>query len=418
MIGLFVTIIIIFAFTILSWIVKRRASDKRDAELISLDTNRVYPLSSNKRELRIGRSKDNDIIVSDRWASRRHCLIEISSNGYIIRDLNSRNGTIINGEILRNGNYKELKNGDVIRVGNARFKFSYNAFEPSTPSPVTPKGYINISQTPITVLQKVGEGGMAEVFKVRIGNSNSIAALKVLRKQFATEDLIIKRFEREIKIHSSLRHPNIVAYLGSGRINSINTPYSRLIGLPALLMEFENSPTIFSKYTAYRIKVPIRTAVNIAVQVCDALSYIHSQEFIHRDIKPSNIFLGRRVKIADFGIAKFKGVVTTISIDTSVLGTIKYVSPEIARGIKEIDERSDLYSLGVVLYEMVAGRPPFEGNFYTLLEKHIREAPIPPNRFNSLIPSKLNYIIMKLLKKDPGQRYRSAIELKQDLMSL
>ena len=418
MIGLFVTIIIIFAFTILSWIVKRRAPDKRDAELISLDTNRVYPLSSNKRELRIGRSKDNDIIVSDRWASRRHCLIEISSNGYIIRDLNSRNGTIINGEILRNGNYKELKNGDVIRVGNARFKFSYNAFEPSTPSPVTPKGYINISQTPITVLQKVGEGGMAEVFKVRIGNSNSIAALKVLRKQFATEDLIIKRFEREIKIHSSLRHPNIVAYLGSGRINSINTPYSRLIGLPALLMEFENSPTIFSKYTAYRIKVPIRTAVNIAVQVCDALSYIHSQEFIHRDIKPSNIFLGRRVKIADFGIAKFKGVVTTISIDTSVLGTIKYVSPEIARGIKEIDERSDLYSLGVVLYEMVAGRPPFEGNFYTLLEKHIREAPIPPNRFNSLIPSKLNYIIMKLLKKDPGQRYRSAIELKQDLMSL
>jgi len=206
--------------------------------------------------------------------------------------------------------------------------------------------------------------------------------------------------------------------LGSGRINSINTPYSRLIGLPALLMEFENSPTIFSKYTAYRIKVPIRTAVNIAVQVCDALSYIHSQEFIHRDIKPSNIFLGRRVKIADFGIAKFKGVVTTISIDTSVLGTIKYVSPEIARGIKEIDERSDLYSLGVVLYEMVAGRPPFEGNFYTLLEKHIREVPIPPNRFNSLIPSKLNYIIMKLLKKDPGQRYRSAIELKQDLMSL
>jgi len=404
----------------------------KNPRLIMLNKNRepikVYSL---KNEINfIGRGGNNLINIPDNYISKQHAVIRYTPNGLIISDLGSRNGTFLNGERILKGNYKILKDGDLIKIGNTDFVIeipevkygdikvkrveNINIVEKKeTPLKVaTPTGFLNLTEIPIKIIRKIGEGGMAEVYE-SILNNNTKAALKIIKRSLTGDKEILNRFEREIKINSILNHPNIVKYLGYGIFDSSINGNPKLNGLPCFAMEYINSSTLrfFIK------KLNLRQIIIVILYICDALYYAHNKKIIHRDIKPENIFILKNgvVKLSDFGIAKIKDFASTVSLGTSIIGTPAYISPEIAIGLESIDERSDIYSLGVVFYEMVTGKKPFEGNFMTLIYKHAKENPVPPIQIKPDIPEKINNIILKMLEKNREKRYQNVMEIKKDL---
>ena len=405
----------------------------KNPRLVMLNKNnqpvKVYNL---KNEINfIGRGGNNLINIPDNYVSKQHAVIKYTPNGLIISDLGSRNGTFLNGEKILKGSYKVLKDGDLIKIGNSKFiieipeikhvdikvrkvKHLNIVEKKKTPLKVpTPTGFLNLTQIPIRVKRKIGEGGMAEVYE-SILNNNIKAALKIIKRSLTGDKEILNRFEREIKINGILNHPNIVKYLGYGIFDSGINGNPKLNGLHCFAMEYIDSPTLrfFIK------KLNLKQIIVVILYICDALYYAHSKKIIHRDIKPENIFILKNgmVKLSDFGIAKIKDFASTVSLGTSIIGTPAYISPEIAIGLEPIDERSDIYSLGVVFYEMVTGKKPFEGNFMTLIYKHAKENPLPPMQIKPDIPEKINNIILKMLEKDREQRYQNVMEIKKDLI--
>ncbi len=403
----------------------------KNPRLIIIDNNKPVKIYYLKNEINlIGRGRSNLINIPDSFASKQHAVIRYTPNGLIISDLGSKNGTFLNGEKILKGEYRFLKDGDLIKVGNTSFVIEIPGIKYSEmkkaeeqkvyekkPTPIkviTPTDFLNLNQIPIKIIRKIGEGGMAEVYESVLDNSVK-AALKVLKRSLTGDKEILDRFEREIKINSILNHPNIVKYLGFGVFNSTINGNPKLNNLPCFAMEFINSSTL----RFYIKKLNLKQSIIIMLYLCDALSYAHSKKIIHRDIKPENIFILKNgvVKISDFGIAKIKDFASTVSLGTSIIGTPAYISPEIAIGMDSIDERSDIYSLGVVFYEMVTGKKPFEGNFMTLIYKHAKENPVPPIQIKPDIPEKINNIILKMLEKNRENRFQNALEIKKDLIN-
>jgi pSer/pThr/pTyr-binding forkhead associated (FHA) protein len=301
----------------------------KNPRLIMLNKNRepikVYSL---KNEINfIGRGGNNLINIPDNYISKQHAVIRYTPNGLIISDLGSRNGTFLNGERILKGSYKILKDGDLIKIGNTDFiieipevKYgdikvkrveNINIVEKKeTPLKVaTPTGFLNLTEIPIKIIRKIGEGGMAEVYE-SILNNNTKAALKIIKRSLTGDKEILNRFEREIKINSILNHPNIVKYLGYGIFDSSINGNPKLNGLPCFAMEYINSSTLrfFIK------KLNLRQIIIVILYICDALYYAHSKKIIHRDIKPENIFILKNgvVKLSDFGIAKIKDFASTV----------------------------------------------------------------------------------------------------------
>ncbi|MCR8962315.1 Stk1 family PASTA domain-containing Ser/Thr kinase [Brevibacillus halotolerans] len=251
----------------------------------------------------------------------------------------------------------------------------------------------------------IGGGGMAIVYKARDLVLNRIVAVKLLRPQFGTDEDFVERFRREAQAVASLSHHNIVNVYDVGQDDDIHY----------MVMEYIEGSTLKEIITAQGGML-MSEAVRIAMQVCDALDHAHQNQIIHRDIKPHNIMIGTngRVKVTDFGIAR---AVTsqTITQTGSVLGSVHYFSPEQARG-GITAEKSDIYSLGIVLYEMVTGTLPFSGDSpITVALKHLQD-PLPePRKLNPAIPQSLENVIIRALAKDPFQRYKSAREMYEDL---
>ncbi|WP_094699476.1 Stk1 family PASTA domain-containing Ser/Thr kinase [Brevibacillus laterosporus] len=251
----------------------------------------------------------------------------------------------------------------------------------------------------------IGGGGMAIVYKARDLVLNRIVAVKLLRPQFGTDEDFVERFRREAQAVASLSHHNIVNVYDVGQDDDIHY----------MVMEYIEGSTLKEIITAQG-GMMMSEAVRIAMQVCDALDHAHQNQIIHRDIKPHNIMIGTngRVKVTDFGIAR---AVTsqTITQTGSVLGSVHYFSPEQARG-GITAEKSDIYSLGIVLYEMVTGTLPFSGDSpITVALKHLQD-PLPePRKLNPAIPQSLENVIIRALAKDPFQRYKSAREMYEDL---
>ena len=256
------------------------------------------------------------------------------------------------------------------------------------------------------IIEKVGNGGMATVYRAEDKVLKRNVAVKVLKDEFTTDEEFIKRFEIEAQSAARLTHPNIVSIYDVGSEDN----------LYYIVMELIRGKTLKEIIVEERGPLPWKWSVNVAIQIASALEMAHKNNIIHRDIKPHNIIITEDgiAKVTDFGIAKAVSNSTITAFGTTI-GSVHYFSPEHARG-GFTDAKSDLYSLGVVMYEMVTGRVPFDADTpVSVALKHMQEEPEEPIELNPNLPSAVNRIIMKALKKDTTLRYQTATDMLADL---
>lgn len=242
------------------------------------------------------------------------------------------------------------------------------------------------------LMEKIGEGGMAIVYKARDNKLSRLVAVKILKKEFANNKDISDKFKKEATAVANFSDANIVNVLDVGHEEEEDIDY--------FVMEYVNGKTLKDLIISSG-KLNYTTAISIAIQIAKALECAHKNNIIHRDVKPQNILVTENglVKVTDFGIAK-SSTSATITNTTTIMGSAHYLSPEQAKGAF-VDSRSDIYSLGIVLYEMVTGILPFDGESpVTIALKHIQSEPIEPKKQNPAIPDSLNNLIMKCMSKE------------------
>lgn len=263
----------------------------------------------------------------------------------------------------------------------------------------------------------IGRGGMAQVHIGYDTRLSRTVAVKVLRSDMATDPTFLGRFRREAQSVAALNHPAIVAVYDTGD-EEIGTP-SGTVTLPFIVMEYVNGRTVHDLLSSGD-PIPIDEAAHITAGVLSALEYSHREGIIHRDIKPGNIMLTPegQVKVMDFGIARaMADAQSSMTQTNTVVGTAQYLSPEQARG-ERVDARSDLYSTGCLLYEMLTGRPPFTGDSaLAVAYQHVSEAPKPPSQLTGDVPEALDRVVMKSLAKDREDRYQDAAQFRSDLLA-
>lgn len=254
------------------------------------------------------------------------------------------------------------------------------------------------------ILEKIGSGGMSVVYKAKCHTLNRLVAIKVLKEEFASDENFVSKFKMEAQAAARLSHPNIVNVYDV--VDEENLHY--------IVMELIEGITLKS-YIEKKELLDSKEAIGIAIQVAQGIAAAHEQHIIHRDIKPQNMIISKdgKVKVADFGIAR---AVSSQTVNSSAaVGSVHYISPEQARG-GYCDERSDIYSFGITLYEMVTGRVPFEGdNTVAVALAHLEDPVVPPGDYNPQVYSGLEDIILKCTKKKPDRRYGSMEEVIHDL---
>lgn len=258
------------------------------------------------------------------------------------------------------------------------------------------------------LLEKIGQGGMAEVYKAKCHLLNRFVSVKILKEEYSQDRDFVEKFKREATAAASLSDNNIVNIYDVGTQDNINY----------IVMEYINGKTL-KEIILDNGGISCSTAIDIAIQIAKALDCAHKNNIVHRDIKPHNILVTEEgvVKVTDFGIAKASNSVT-ITNTSKIMGSAHYFSPEQAKG-SFVDNRTDIYSLGIVLYEMVTGRVPYDAESpVSVALKHIQEPVVPPKQLNDAIPEGLNKLILKAIEKEPIRRYQNARDILSDLQKL
>jgi eukaryotic-like serine/threonine-protein kinase len=252
------------------------------------------------------------------------------------------------------------------------------------------------------ILRKLGAGGMANVYLAEDEELGRRVAIKILNDRYANDELFIERFRREAKSAAGLSHPNIVSIYDRGQAE----------GTYYIAMEVIEGRSL-KELILTRGPLPIGSAIAYTLEMLEALRFAHRHGIIHRDIKPHNILIGERLKVTDFGIARAGASQMTEA--GSIMGTAQYLSPEQARGAP-VTASSDLYSIGIVLYEMLTGKVPFTGDSaIEIAMKHLNELPKPPSKTRPEIPEELDQVVLRALAKAPEDRYQTAEEFAEDL---
>ena len=362
--------------------------------------------------VRIGRHPGNDVVLDDLLVSRWHATLWYDKGQYYLRDEGSVNGTCVNGRLVRGPT--AVRPGDHIEIGTGVLYVlgagdPVPVLPPKAVEPVVeelPEGEVGWQLDEYTVLAELGRGGMSNVYLARCARYTEPLALKVPNTSLLADREMLDKFCQEAEIGQSLHHPNIVQIY---ELRLASDP-------PFMVMEYVKGGRSLANRLEETEVIPLDETVRLVAQVGDALGYAHRKRVIHRDIKPGNILVapGDVAKVTDFGIAK---VLTrsTITGGGTIWGTYRYMSTEQAKGDK-LDARSDLYSLGVVMYEMLTGRPPFVSDSpWQVVHAHIYENPLPPCHLNPNIPAEVERVVLRALEKDPWRRYQSAEELLEDL---
>lgn len=356
----------------------------------------------NRNDLSIGRERDNDVVIDSLTVSRHHARLVAGPQGITLSDPGSTNGTWVAG---RRVTAYALDENDTFQIGPCVFSVLVPGRAVALPS-VAPIAQV-VSSVSAEMARSVeigayqqeellGEGGAAYVYKLRHRNTGELAALKVLKDK--ADPYFKERFTGEGQIGLQLDHPHIVTVYNTGEYN----------GIRYILMEYLPGQSLRERLPG---PLDVGQAVNIFGQISEALDYAHSRGVYHRDIKPENILFTDRgvAKLGDFGIARLTGM-KRITREGMFIGTPEYMSADQARG-QDPDGKSDQYSLGVVLYEMLTGRQPFyAADPLVIVEKHLSETPESPRRYNTAIPAKTETAILRMLSKDRGRRYSSLTE--------
>lgn len=384
-------------------------------------TGREFTIPPPPRGLTIGRDPVNDVVLSDDiLVSRRHAQIVLENGQFVLHDRNSVNGLFVNNQRVAR---RVLENDDLIQVCNSCFRF-VTGTEPSlsvsrppqekkeSAREIAPVDSLRLStQTYFEgylLERELGRGGMSVVYKACDARDAPVA-IKILD---VTDEYLMRKFVQEGKIGAALRdHPNIRI------VHDLRRSQDNRLFLVMQYIEGQSLRQVINQ------RWSDGEIIRIIGQVCDALHYAHQQHIVHRDIKPENILIDNQgvVKVTDFGIAKLTSSVTVTS--DRIVGTPEYLSPEQAQGQQRILPASDIYSLGIVLYEMLVGGPPFplprnlppREATLSILTKHIRTKPTPPSRIQPQVSKRLEQIALKALKKNPKNRFPTALAMGQEL---
>ena len=358
-------------------------------------TLRVEPAKSYV----VGRDNPQAAVkLRDPMASRAHFVVTSLNGAWRVRDMKSRNGTLLNDEKLPPETEKDLRIGDKIQVGETIFSFLSDEKEE------VPGGLIGKTIGGYTLLERIGRGGMGTVYKAEQMSLKRVVALKVLSSKLLSDPVFVERFVQEARAAGGLNHPNIVQVFDVGSDRGVYY-------FSMELMEHGSVGDIVSKEGA----VPWERALEMLTDASKGLIFAEKKGIIHRDIKPDNLMLTAEgtVKIGDLGLAK--RAEEAAGEGGQIFGTPHFIAPEQAQG-KPIDHRADTYALGASFYRILSGKTPFTGeNVKEILVKQVQEEPVPLQKLATDLPDELAAVIGKMMKKRPDDRYRSAQGLYEDL---
>lgn len=402
-------VVLVLLLGLVVWLMRRRreygsSSVEKGPRIVCLKgPNQGEAFYFTGSSLSFGRAPDqNDVVLDGTLISRQHAKLILTAKGPVLQDMDSTNGTWLNG---RRVVQELLAPEQPFQIGPYVFAF-YTSIRPlpspsavHTPAQAAPQAISSSVAQNLDIgqyerVRLLGEGGAAFVYLVRHRRSGDLMALKILKHE--TAEYFKQKFEGEARIGMTIQHHHIVSVFSTGQSG----------GVPYILMEYMPGGSL--RDLMVRGGLTTTQIVKILGQVCEALQFAHSNNpaVFHRDIKPENILFDEkgRVKLADFGIARIAGQ-KTLTMAGMIVGTPEYMSVEQAKGA-QIDGRSDQYSLGIVLYEMLTGRVPFIGTSLEVVGKHLGDNPVPPRHLNPRVDGNMERVVLKALNKNPSQRYR------------